>query len=143
MGTIYFKIFKVEATAFSAEARDFIATMGDWYFGKSFSYIRFWGGNIVHMFPKIVPNGLVLEEVSFQTVTDGVYKKLVAPKRKSWPKFSLNLGSSVIPNSTWDTMLSDQIASLKLGFALKRRHDPKGFLDAHYKHNHIMGWVCS
>ena len=91
------------------------------------------------MLPNIVPYRLVLEEVSFQTVTDGVYRKLVAPKRKGWPKFPLNLGSLVVPNSTWDTMLGDQIASLKLGFALKRRHDPKGFLDAHYKKNHIKG----
>ena len=36
-------------------------------------------------------------------------------------------------------MLGDQIASLKLGFALKRRHEPKGFLNAHYKQNHIKG----
>ena len=40
------------------------------------------GRNIVHMLPKIVPDRLVLEEVSFQNVTDGVYKKLVSPKRK-------------------------------------------------------------
>ena len=61
--------------------------MGVWYVGKSFSYIQIWGSNIVHMLPNIVPNRLVIEEVSFQTVTDGLYKKLVGPKNKGWPKF--------------------------------------------------------
>ena len=91
------------------------------------------------MLPKIVLNRLVIEEVSFQIVTDGVYKKLVIPKRKYWPKFPLNLGSLLIPNSIWVVVLGDQIASFKLGFAAKRKHDPKGFLDAHFKQNHIKG----
>ena len=73
------------------------------------------------------------------TVTDSVYKKLVPPKRKGWPKFPLNLGSLVIPTSTWAIVLGDQITYLKLGFALKRRHDPKGYLNAHYRKNHIRG----
>ena len=91
------------------------------------------------MLPNIVLDRLVLEEVSFQTVTDGVYIKFVAPKRKGLPNFPLNLGSLVVPTSTWATMLGDQVASLKLGFAPKRKHDPKGFLDTHYKKNHIKG----
>ena len=36
-------------------------------------------------------------------------------------------------------MLGDQIASFNLVFSLKRRHDPKGVLNAHYKQNHIKG----
>ena len=67
--------------------------MGNWYVDEPFSYIRVWGGNTIHMLPNIVPNKMVLEEVSFQTIIDGVYRKLVAPKRKGWPKFPLNLGS--------------------------------------------------
>ena len=82
---IYFSIFKKEAPAFSAEAKNFIATMGDWYVSESFSYIKIWGGNTVHMLPRVVPNKLVLEEVAFQTVTDGVYKKLMGPKIKGGP----------------------------------------------------------
>ena len=57
-------IFKREALAFSKEAKAFISTMGDWYVGELFSYTRIWGGNTVHMLPKIVPNRLVIEEVS-------------------------------------------------------------------------------
>ena len=91
------------------------------------------------MLPKIVPDRLVIEEVSFQTITEGVYKKLIGPKRKGWPKFPLNLGSLIIPSSNWVALLSDHIVSLKLGFSSKRKNDPKGFLDAHFKKNHVKG----
>ena len=60
---IYFSIFKKEVPAFSGEARFFIATMGDWYVGEYFLYIRIRG-------VRIVLDRLVLEEVAFQTVTD-------------------------------------------------------------------------
>ena len=86
-GSIYFMIFKRESLAFSKESRAFIFTMGDQYVGELFSHIRIWGGNTIHMLPKIVPNRLVIEEVTFHTVTDGVYKKLVAPKRKGCLSF--------------------------------------------------------
>ena len=89
------------------------------------------------MLPRIVLDKLVIAEVSFQTVTDGVYKKHVGPKRKGWPKFPLDLGPLVVPTSTWAVVLGDQIVSLKLGFSLKIKHAPKGFLDAHFKQNHI------
>ena len=91
LGTIYFSIFKKEAPAFSPEATGLIGTMGDWYVGDNFSYMRIWGSNTVHVLPRIVPDRLVLEEVAFQTVNDGVYKKLIGPKKKAWTKFPLNL----------------------------------------------------
>ena len=74
--------------------------MGHWYVGDSFTYIRVFGINAAHMLPKVVPDRLVLEEISFQTVIEGIYKKCVAPKRKVWPKFPLTLGSLSIPTST-------------------------------------------
>ena len=72
LGTIYFSIFNKEAPPFSPEATGLIGTMGDWYVGEYFLYIIIWGSNTIHMLPKIVPNRLVLEEVAFQTVNDGV-----------------------------------------------------------------------
>ena len=65
LSNIYFSIFKKEAPVFLAEATVLIATMGDWYVGESFSYIRIWGSKTIHLLPKIVPDRLVLEEVAF------------------------------------------------------------------------------
>ena len=107
--SIYLSIFKREAPAFLDEARTFIATMGDWYVVESFSYIRIQGSNTIHMLPKIVPDRLYIEEVSFQNVTDGVYKKLFGPKKKGWPKFPLDLRPLVVPTSTWAAVLGDQV----------------------------------
>ena len=103
LGRIYFLIFKREAPAFSLESKNLIATMGDWYVGESFAYIMVWGRNTAHMLPKVALDRLVIEEISFQTVTEGVYKKLAGPKRRVWPKFPQNLGPLSIPTSTWAT----------------------------------------
>ena len=54
------------------------------------------------MLPKFVLDRLVIEEIAFQTVTEGVYKKLAGPKRRVWPNFPQNLGSLSIPTSNWD-----------------------------------------
>ena len=91
-GNIYFSIFKQEAPSFSAEAMTSISTMGDLYVYEYFWYIRIWGNNIVHMLPKIVPDGLVIKEVSFQTITNGMYKKLVVPKKNAGLTFLWILG---------------------------------------------------
>ena len=72
LDNIYFSIFLKEAPAFLAKANTFIATMGDQYVGKYFAYFRIWGNNIVHMLPKTIPDRLVIEDVYFQIVTEGV-----------------------------------------------------------------------
>ena len=69
LNRVYFLIFNKEALAFSPEAKSLIANMGDWYVGESFTYIRVFGSNAAHMLPKVVPDRLVLEDISFQTVT--------------------------------------------------------------------------
>ena len=58
-------------------------------------------------------------------------KKCIGPKTKGWPKFPLYLGPLVIPTSNWAIVLGDEIVSFK------RKHDPKGFLDAHFNQNHV------
>ena len=88
-------------------------------------------------YPKVVLDRLVLEEISFQIVTEGIYKKCVAPKRKFWPKFPITIRSLSIPFSTWESNLNDHIVSLKLGFASKMQHDPKGIVDFHLTQNYF------
>ena len=111
--------------------------MGDWYVGETFAYIRVFGNSAAHMLPKVVPERLGLKEISFQIVTEGIYKKCAAPKRKVWPKFPQTLGSLSIPAYTSASELSNHIVWLKLGFSSKRQHDPKGIIDFHLKRNHF------
>ena len=100
MGSIYHNIFKEYSPNFSSQSREPIYTMRDWYVGEYFSYIKIWGSNIGHLLAKIVPDGMVLEEIYFQTMIDGVFEKVTGAKRKGWPKSPLNLRSMVIQNST-------------------------------------------
>ena len=88
---VYFLIFKKEAPAFSPKAKSLIATMGYWYVGESFTYIRVYGINDAHMLPKVVPDRLVLEEISFQTITEGIYKNVLHQRGNFGPGFLLPL----------------------------------------------------
>ena len=74
--TMYYKIFKEGAPAFSERAKALISLHGEWYAGEYFSYMRIWGSNIVHLLPIIVPDHMVLQEFSFQIVIDAVFPKL-------------------------------------------------------------------
>ena len=96
--------------------------------GEYFSYFIFFGSNTVHFLSRIVPDQMVLQQFSFQTVIDGAYPKLAKNKRKGWPRFPLSLDCLVIQNSTHATMLGKEITIMKLGEASKRMHDPKAFL---------------
>ena len=80
------------------------------------------------MFPKIVPNRMVLKEITFHTIVDGVFLKLRVAKKKGWPKFPLSLGPFVIQNSTHARTLGNKIVTLKLGESHNKMHDPKLFL---------------
>ena len=80
---MYHKIFKADTLAFSERARALITLHDNWYVGEYFSYIIIWGSNTVHLFPRIVLDRMVLQEIAFKTVIDGVFSKLTRPKRKA------------------------------------------------------------
>ena len=80
--SMYYKIFKADAHAFSQKARELISVYGNWYVGEYLSYIRIWGMNIVHLLPRIVPDRMVLQEFSYETMIDCAFSKLTKHKKK-------------------------------------------------------------
>ena len=82
-----------------------IALHADWYVGEYFSYIIIWGSKIVHMLLRIVLDHMVLQEMAYHIVIDGVFPKLARHKTKAWPKFPLSLDSLVLHTSTHATVL--------------------------------------
>ena len=47
-----------------------------------------------------------------------------------------------VPTYTWVSELSDHTMLLKIGFAIRRQHDPKGIIDLHPKKNNFKtGYV--
>ena len=65
LGSVYPKIFKENAPAFSERAKALIRLHGDLYVGEYFSYIRIWGSNTVHLLPRIVPDRMLLQEIAY------------------------------------------------------------------------------
>ena len=143
---MYHNVFKDDTPTFLQSARDLITLHGDWYVGEYFSYFKIWGSNTVHLLPRIVPDRMVSQEFSFQTVADGAFPKLAKHKKKCWPKFPLNLGSLVLHNSTHGAVLGKEISIMNLGEAPKIMHDPKPHLASlfaqerakfHYTHEEV------
>ena len=91
--------------------------------------MRIWGRNMVHLLPIIVPDHMVLQEFSFQTIIDGVFPKFTKHKKNACPKFPLSLDSLVLQNSTHAAMQGKEITIMHLGEAPKRMHDPKSYLE--------------
>ena len=106
------KIYKADAPALSERARDLITLHVDWYAGEYVSYIRIWGGNIVHLFLRIVLDQMVLQEITYQTIVDGFFRMLPSSKRKYWPKFPLSFGFSTLQNSTHATILGSKFVDM-------------------------------
>ena len=84
--------------------------------------------NTVHLLPRIIPDCMVLQEISFPMVINGVFPKLTKHKKKAWPKFPLNLDCIILQNSTHVAMLGKEISIMNLGEAPWRMHDPKYYL---------------
>ena len=105
LGSMYYNIFKPDAPALSKSAREMISPFGDWYVGQFFSYIRIWGSNIVHLLPRIVPDRMVLQELTYHTIIDGVSPKLRKHKKKSSPKFLVNIGNLMLWSVAHESLL--------------------------------------
>ena len=88
----------------------------------------------MHLLPRIVPDHMVLQEISFQMVIDGVFPKLTKHKKDAWPKFSLNLDYLVLQNSTHVVVLGKQISIMNSREVPKRMHDPKYYLSNLFAH---------
>ena len=86
LGSMYHKIFKVDAPTFSERATALITLHGDWYVGEYFSYFRIWGSKMIHLLPIIVPDRMVLHEFSFK-------QSLMAPSQ-NWPSTRGRVGLS-------------------------------------------------
>ena len=63
--TIYLFIFKVNELKRLEEAIQLKYTMGDWYYGQFFTYLKIWGHNSLHFLLIFIPNKVALEEINY------------------------------------------------------------------------------
>ena len=79
---------------------------------------------------------MVLQDISYHTVIDGVFPKLTETKRKCWPKFPLSLGLLTMQNYTHVAILGNVIEEMNVGESLKIMHDPKSLVGNHFVQEH-------
>ena len=80
---------------------------------------------------------MVLEEVPYQIVIEGIRQLCYSLKRKSWPNFPISIGHFSITTSTHANLLRKKITTLKLEESSKRMHDPRGLLASHFSWDHL------
>ena len=79
--------------------------------------------DIVHLMPRIVPDIMVLQGISFETIIDGVFLNIARSKRKCWQNFPLNLGFLTVQNSTHVALLGKEIVEMKVAYVHQEHPD--------------------
>jgi hypothetical protein len=77
-----------------------IRRIGDWYLMEHDTYIRVYGAmKPPHLLPQFVPDNIVLQEVSYQTIIHGVGECYIESKRKFGHHLPLYVGNYFFENT--------------------------------------------
>lgn len=134
MAPLHSLVFNKPAPRLSIEARNTVRSIGDWYIQEFYTYIRILGHTSApHLLPKYVPDWLVLREIAYQTMVEGVTALLSFHSKKTWPKFPIKVGIFTLLNGRHALKEAAAIKELCLCTGTLRRHDPKGFIEEHIK----------
>ena len=88
--TLYQVLYREEAPCLSPEGQKIVKEYGDWYMTPDEVYIRITGiTKPSHWLPHLVPDSLLLQEISYQTYVNGVASSLHMNKKGLWPLFPL------------------------------------------------------
>ena len=75
--TLYQVLFGEEAPCLSPEGQEIVKEYGDWYMTQIRVYIKISGTTkLPHWLPHLVPDSLLLQEISYQTFVNGVVSSL-------------------------------------------------------------------
>ena len=84
--TLYQVLFGEEAPCLSPEGQNIVKEYGDWYMTPVGVYIRILGSTKPpHWLPHLVPDSLLLQEISYQAYVNGVVASLHQKKKGLWP----------------------------------------------------------
>ena len=65
------------------------------------------------------------------------YPKLSKHKKKSLPKFPVNIGNLTLQSLAHASSVGNDISVMNLGEAFKRMHDPIGYMVDRFAHEHL------
>ena len=99
MAPLHTSLFSQELPRNSTVGRRALQGIGDWYIKKYHSYIQIYSlNNTPDMFPKFVPNRLMLKEIAYQTGSKGIANSLAMGSKRIWPTFPINVGRYFLQN---------------------------------------------
>ena len=88
--TLYQVLFDEEAPCLSPKGQNIVKEYRDWYMTPVGVYMIILGSTKPpHWLPHLVPNSLLLQEISYQTFVNGVVASLHQNKKGFWPQFPL------------------------------------------------------
>jgi hypothetical protein len=94
LAPLYKFIFDSPTPCMTDKALAIVHKIGDWYLMEHGTYIRVYGATkSPHLLPRFVPDILVLQEITYQTVIHGVRDSLYRDKKSIWPPLPLWVGS--------------------------------------------------
>jgi hypothetical protein len=122
---LYQVIFGEEAPCLSPEGKKIVKEYGDWYMTQNKVYIRIIGNaNPLHQFPHLVPDTLLLQEISYQRYVNSVVASLHHNKKGLWPMFAFITQVFKIKNFKQAKDEVGVLTSYKIKEVTFRRHDP-------------------
>jgi hypothetical protein len=89
--------------------------------------------NLPHIFPKFVPDKLVLQEVAYHTLVHGVGASLSKYKKLPWPPLPFYVGSYSFKNSKETHVEVEALETFHFGEGIFHRYDPWKVVSQHCK----------
>ena len=106
-------------------------------------YIRIAGSTKPpHWLLHLVPDSLLLQDISYQTYVNGVAASLHRNKKGIWPQFPLMTPVCKIENIKQAREEVNVLSSYKFKEVSFQRHNPKGKLKEHLQHVELL-WSYS
>ena len=97
-------------------------------------YLRMIGSTKApHWLPFFILDKLLLQEIDYQTHTNGVFASLIKAIKGVWPRFTLSTKVCRMKNIKQVKEEVSILSSFKFKETSFRRHDPEGLLKRHLK----------
>ena len=129
---MYQVLFGQETPCLSLEGQEIVKEYGDWYMKPVRVYIKILGSTKPsHWLPHLVPDSLLLQEISYHTFINGVVASLHRNKKGLWPQFPLMKLVCKIEIFKQGRQEVNVLSSYKFIEVSFRRHDPQGKLKEH------------
>lgn len=130
--TLYQVMFGEQAPFLSPKGQKIVKKYRDWYMTPVRVYIKISGSTKpLHWLPHLVPNSLLLQEISYQTYVNSVVASLHRNKKWLWPQFPLMTPNCKIEKFKQAREEVSVLSSYKFREVSFQRHNPQGKLKEH------------